>query len=201
MDKLAGEIGEMVGASVIWAPITAALVWFVFWTARGAQMRHLHKMLLSCGIVSVALFLLSFSLLKFDARDVLLDQFWIVVWFFVGLVGWRSKPKKRSNAPHSVEAKAHWDAVLCKSNLSMTRDEIIDFHKMMNAQGEAEGGAYLFPKEYIAAWETFRDHPSIDNARALLEIAPELVRYFEDCSPGSDFYATNTYLKPHGLTK
>ena len=64
-------------------------------------------------------------------------------------------------------------------------------------QGEAEGGAYLFRKEYVAAWEIFRDNPNLDSARTLLEIAPELLRYFEGCSPGGNLYTTNTYLKKH----
>jgi hypothetical protein len=97
--------------------------------------------------------------------------------------------------------KAKHDAVLNKCDLTMARDEIIDFHKIVNAQGEAEGGSYVFPKAYIVAWEDFRDNPNIDSAQTLLEVAPTLLRYFEDCSPGGDLYATNTYLKEHGLKK
>jgi hypothetical protein len=79
----------------------------------------------------------------------------------------------------------------------MARDEIVDFHRITNTLAEAEGGAYYFKNEYIAAWEAFRDNPTIENARALLEVAPILLKYFEDCSPGGDIYATNTYLRKH----
>lgn len=95
--------------------------------------------------------------------------------------------------------KSKYDAVLNQCDLAMARDEIIDFHKIVNAQGEAEGGAYVFPQNYVAAWEHFRDSPTVDNARMLLEAAPSLLRYFEACSPGSSFYFTKTYVKDHGL--
>jgi hypothetical protein len=49
-----------------------------------------------------------------------------------------------------------YDAVLNKCDLAMSRDEIIDFHKIVKAEAGAEGGAYLFPKKYFTAWEVFR---------------------------------------------
>lgn len=93
------------------------------------------------------------------------------------------------------------DDMLNMCDLAMVRDEIIDFHKIMKAEGEAEGGAYLVSKEYLAAWETFRDNPNIDNARTLLEIAPPLLSYFEGCCPGGGLYTTNSYLAKHDLKK
>lgn len=93
--------------------------------------------------------------------------------------------------------KADPNAVLARCDLLMARDEIIDFHKIINAQGEAESGAYYFRNEYVAAWETFRDKPTVENARALLEVAPPLLRYFEDCVPGTSFYQSNAFLKKH----
>jgi hypothetical protein len=98
-------------------------------------------------------------------------------------------------------SKGKYDDVLNRCDLLMARDEILDFHKIVNAEGEAEGGAYYFKKEYVAAWETFRGNPNIDNARTLLEVAPKLIEYFEGCSPSGSFYATNQYLKKHGLKK
>jgi len=72
-------------------------------------------------------------------------------------------------------------------------------HRMLNAQGEKEGGAYCFKNEYVAAWEAFRDRPTIDAARMLLDVAPQLLQYFEMCSPGSSFYSTSRLLKERGL--
>lgn len=92
-----------------------------------------------------------------------------------------------------------WNAVLSKCDLSMARDEIAEMHKTLNAQGEKEGGGYYFKKEYVAAWEALRDNPNIDTARALLNVAPELLQYFEMCSPGSSFYSASRHLKENGL--
>jgi len=92
-----------------------------------------------------------------------------------------------------------WDAVLSKCDLLMARDEIAEMHKMLNAQGEREGGGYYFKEEYVAAWEALRDNPNIDTARALLNVAPELLQYFEMCSPGSSFYSTSRHLKENRL--
>ena len=84
-----------------------------------------------------------------------------------------------------------WDAVLTKCDLLMARDEIADMHRMLNAQGENEGGSYYFKNEYAAAWEAFRDSPNVDTARVLLAVAPPLLQYFEMCSPGTTFYSAN----------
>ena len=81
----------------------------------------------------------------------------------------------------------------------MARDEIADMHKMLNAQGAKDGGEYHFKNEYVSAWETFRDSPSIGTARTLLDVAPQLLQYFEMCSPGSSFYSTSRFLKGRGL--
>ena len=91
--------------------------------------------------------------------------------------------------------------MLRKCDLLMTRDEIVDFHKTLNTQGEAEAGAYYFRNEYVTEWETFRDNPTVENAHALLEIAPPLLRYFEDCTPGTSFYKSNAFLKKYDVKK
>jgi hypothetical protein len=72
-----------------------------------------------------------------------------------------------------------WDAVLAKTDLLMARDEIASMHRMLNAQGEKEGGAYYFKNDYVAAWEAFRDAPTVNTARALLDVAP-LATVFRD---------------------
>ena len=94
-----------------------------------------------------------------------------------------------------------WDAVLGKCDLIMARDEIADMHRMPNKQGQKEGGAYYFKSDYVAAWQMFRDNPTIDTARALLDVAPPLLQYFEMCSPGSSFYSTSRYLREQGLNR
>jgi hypothetical protein len=91
--------------------------------------------------------------------------------------------------------KPQFDDVLNRCDLKMARDEIVNFHNIVNAQGEAEGGAYLFSKEYVAAWEAFRDSPNTENARTLLDVAPTLLQYFEGCQPGGFLYESNSYFK------
>jgi hypothetical protein len=87
------------------------------------------------------------------------------------------------------------DALLSKSDLVMARDEIADMHRMLNTMASKEGGQYIFKTEYVEAWNAFRDDPRFENAKALLEIAPHLLEYFEMCSPGTKFYSTAKLLK------
>jgi hypothetical protein len=90
------------------------------------------------------------------------------------------------------------DDALANCDLAMARDEIIGLHNM-NAEAAAKGGKHLFSKVYAAVRVTFRNNPDIDNARALLQVAPPLASYFESCSPGGSTYTTKNYLRNHGL--
>jgi hypothetical protein len=92
-----------------------------------------------------------------------------------------------------------WDAILAECDLLMARDEILDMHRILREQAEREGGENFFKKEYVAAWELFRDNPNVDTARAFLSVAPMLRDYFEGCRPGGNFYLTNRYMKERGL--
>ena len=152
MENLPIRIGEFIGASAIYAPLTLALIWFIRWTMKGADWPHWYKTAFSCVIVSAAL--LALSLPKFDKVAAIEEQVWISVWLLVGLFAWRPKPH-----------------------------------------------AYYFRNEYVTAWETFRDNPTVENAQALLEIAPPLLRYFEDCTPGTSFYKSNAFLKKYDVKK
>ena len=111
---------------------------------------------------------------------------------FQKLFGYWSKKGAGSKA-------GQWDAVLVKCDLLMVRDEIAAMHRMLNAQGEKASGAYFIKNEYVAAWEAFCDKPTIYTARTLLDVAPQLLQYFEMCSPGSSFYSTSRLLKERGL--
>lgn len=75
-----------------------------------------------------------------------------------------------------------YDAVLASCDLVKARDEIIGFHKIVNAEAEARGESALFKQEYATAWAAFRDNPTIDSARTLLEVSPPLLQYFQLCS-------------------
>jgi hypothetical protein len=154
VENLIPNIFEFIGASAIYAPLTLAFVWFIRWTLKGSTLKHSYQMVISCLIPSAVLLVLSIP--RFDAsRDIvgiLEEQAWIVVWFFVGLIAWRPKPQSEADAN---DPETNRDAVLSKCDLSMARDEIIDFHKIINQQGEAEAGAYYFRKEYVKAWEAF----------------------------------------------
>jgi len=78
------------GASIIDAPLTGLLVWFVFWTLKGTSMAHFYKVMLSCGIVSVVLVFLSLSgggTIHYG------DLIWIAIWFVL-FYFWPPKPKQ-----------------------------------------------------------------------------------------------------------
>jgi hypothetical protein len=104
--------------------------------------------------------------------------------------------KKLFGGPQAADAKR--DAVLAKCDLAMARDEIADMHKALQRRAESEGGECYFKTEYVAAWQAFRDRPSIDTARALLVVSPPLLEHFEMCSPGTAFYTTKGILRNRG---
>jgi hypothetical protein len=111
-------------------------------------------------------------------------------------------PGKRSPTPHAYPSPRpdarQWDAVLNNCDLLMARQEIAQMHRNLNAEAQRKGGHYMFPQEYVAAWEAFREEPSIHTARVLLQVAPPLLQYFQACSPGSELYSTNRLLERRG---
>jgi hypothetical protein len=93
------------------------------------------------------------------------------------------------------------DAVLAKCDLYMTRDELADGLRMMIAQVEREGQTLWMSNELRAAHEAFLTCPSIETARALLRVAPFLLKWFEMCSPGTAHYSSVRMLKERGLER
>lgn len=97
MENLIPKILEFIGASAIYAPLTLALIWFIRWTVKGTDWPHWYKMVFSCGVISglfFALALLSWNSGHFDGwGSLLLDQFWVWVWFVIGLFAWGPKPE------------------------------------------------------------------------------------------------------------
>ena len=77
-------------------------------------------------------------------------------------------------------------AALSNCDLIKTRDAIADMHRLANEEAEAQGGTYYWSPEYVAAWTSFRDKPTIANAEALLRVAPALLRFFEMHDPNTD---------------
>jgi hypothetical protein len=90
---------------------------------------------------------------------------------------------------------SNWTEILAKSDLNMAREEIIGFHQLAQREAEREGADAYFDQAYIRAWEGFRDSPTVENAAALLNVAPMLAQYFEGCSPGGQFYEINKLLR------
>jgi hypothetical protein len=64
---------------------------------------------------------------------------------------------------------------------------------------EGEGGQNIFKTDYVVVWQKFRENPSINNAQALLAVAPHLLEYFERCCPDQTFYQRSRYLKSRGI--
>ena len=97
--------------------------------------------------------------------------------------------KPEDSAPNETN-----EAVLRKCDFVMARDEIAEMHRRLNEQGQREGGTYCFKNDYVAAWYAFRDNPNIQTARAFLEVAPPILVYFQQCSPGGMLCEPNSFL-------
>jgi hypothetical protein len=92
--------------------------------------------------------------------------------------------------PHARIEKA-----IVQCDLTLAREEIAAMHRMLNEQARQEGGDFFFKNEYIAALKAFSMNPNIVTARALLQVSPESVEYFESCSPGGSLYSVNRHLR------
>jgi hypothetical protein len=118
---------------------------------------------------------------------------------------------KLGMSPTPKSQASPWDALLSKCDLIMARDEIVDFHRIADKGAfdseevrqaiERGEGAYYYPSEYVDAWHTFRDYPNIETARAFLDVAPNVKRYFEICSPGQFFYENKRSLERSGWVR
>jgi hypothetical protein len=89
--------------------------------------------------------------------------------------------------------------ILNQCDLAMVREELISMHQLFDTTAEGEGGQVIFKKDYVNVWQAFRECPSINNAEALLAIAPHLLEYFERCCPNHTYYQRNRYLKSRGI--
>lgn len=81
-----------------------------------------------------------------------------------------------------------WEQVLRGCDLLRARDEIADFFAMINSEGKAKGGQYVFKVELVEAWKRFCADPCRDAAVALLEVDPTWARVFEACQREGDRY-------------
>jgi hypothetical protein len=92
-----------------------------------------------------------------------------------------------------------WDSVLSRCDLIMARDRIAEFYRLADwgafdsediRQSIEKGeGAYYYAPKYIETWHAFRDYPNIETAKALLDILPSSLPYFENCCPGGLTYS------------
>ncbi len=81
-----------------------------------------------------------------------------------------------------------WEQVLRGCDLLRARDEIANHFAMINSEGKAKGGRYVFKVELVEAWERFYTDPCRDAAVALLEVDPALAGFFEACQREGDRY-------------
>ncbi len=88
--------------------------------------------------------------------------------------------------------------MLNKCDLLMVRAEIAKLHRTLNSQAQSQGGAFFFSNEYVVAWKRFRDMPNIETAQALLNVAPQLLSFFENCCEGGSLYSINRQLDDSG---
>lgn len=93
----------------------------------------------------------------------------------------------------------HCEVVLAAADLIMARDQMAYTHQMFNDEAAKKGGKYLFRNEYVAAWQAFRDNPTIDTARTFLAVAPPFLECLEQCCPGQSFHSAERFLKDRGF--
>jgi hypothetical protein len=87
-----------------------------------------------------------------------------------------------------------WNGVLKTCDFAMTAEELRNMLKTTQDQAAAKGEEAYFKSEFLEVLYPFLENPSASTATQLLEIAPFLRSYFEECSPGGDFYEMKRYL-------
>jgi len=87
-----------------------------------------------------------------------------------------------------------WADVPKDCDLAMTAIEIKDMLKMAEQEAAVKGKAAYYKPELLEVLYPFIENPSLTTATALLQIAPSLRSYFEECSPGGEFYEMRRFL-------
>jgi hypothetical protein len=87
--------------------------------------------------------------------------------------------ERSSDGPASESVVAPADLRLVRrADLLMVRRDIAQMHQMANADASKTGKEAIFTKEYVTAWERFRDDPTPETAITLLRVAPPLRSFF-----------------------
>jgi hypothetical protein len=79
--------------------------------------------------------------------------------------------RKRKRERH----RGPWEEVLRDCDLLRARNHIADLFAMINSEGKARGGQYVFDIQLVEAWKHFYADPCRDTAIDLLEADPSLV--------------------------
>ena len=80
-------------------------------------------------------------------------------------------------------------------NLLLAREEIKNAFDFADKEAKKNEEQIYYDPELLKAWSNFRDNPSEMTAKALLQIAPMLLQYFQESSLGGTFYNYNTFKK------
>lgn len=79
-------------------------------------------------------------------------------------------------------------------DFAMVAEEIREMLRMMNTEAASQGGNAYYKPEFLSVLNSFLKQPSSETAQPLLNLAPSMYTYFENCSPGGSFYETRAFL-------
>jgi len=97
------------------------------------------------------------------------------------------------------ESSDELGALIAKCDLLKVREVLLQMHRLANEEAASKGQAAYFKVEYVNAWYSFRDNPSIETARAFLTSMPELRQIFARCSVDGMFETQQIDLPLHRL--
>jgi len=87
-----------------------------------------------------------------------------------------------------------WSDIPKGCDLLMTAAEITDMLKMTEREAAEKGETAYYKPDFLKALSPFLENPSLATAAPLLQVAPFLRSYFENCSPGGEFYEMRRLL-------
>lgn len=94
-----------------------------------------------------------------------------------------------------MEPSQDWQILLKSCDFNMAAEEIRDMLKIMEQEAASTGERPYYKQEFLDVLYPFLNYPSLPTAMALLEAAPFLRSYFEQCSPGGSFHEIHEMVR------
>jgi hypothetical protein len=84
-------------------------------------------------------------------------------------------------------------------DFELARKELADFFKMTNDMAKAQGGTYMFKREFSTGWNEFKAKPCRETAETWIAASPDYLQLFQEqftsCSPGGTAFNMRQLLK------